>query len=85
MGRTVIAACAARVMDEPPPPPTDALLLQTYDWQRKAEAEVRKQTNKRTADQRLYSPAGPVPAYSLCVPHRLYAQYVCMAWHRRAN
>ena len=48
MGRTVIAACAARVMDEPPPPPTDALLLQTYDWQRKAEAEVRKQTNKQT-------------------------------------
>ena len=25
-------------MDEPPPPPTDALLLQTYDWQRNDSA-----------------------------------------------
>ena len=71
-------------MDEPPPPPTDALLLQTYDWQRKAEAEVRKQTNKQTNALRTGdSPVQPGQCRRAhpCVPHRP-ARYVCMASKR---
>jgi hypothetical protein len=75
-------------MDEPPPPPTDALLLQTYDWQRKAEAEVRKQTHKQTNKQMHCGPetlqssranAGVLTRACLIGPRST------SAWHRRAK